>query len=820
MAREDIFLGTTPGDDTGNTLRAGGQKINNNFIELYNTMVGVIGKSIIPTDTPSGTGVTSWVAITPGTYTNFGGVVVDANSFAVISRDIGGAFTISQTTLDLSTYQKIVDGNKIKNWVAQPYLIEDQVNHLGKDWVANAATISTDVPGTSTKWVNRLSGMANGIVASGNVDAVKGGDIFDAFKSLTTKQGYLQSSKISSIDFDFISNRVVLSDGCYILLPNSATYPFIDSVSIDFTNIANYLIYNVVSNLLEVHPITEVNSASIINDSDVVIVGTFFKSEGSVNLNGSYFTVNGKELNIGIKKTGYLQTSKDTNIINFDFVNSKIIIPNDTYILLPDSGTYSFISAITLSIGTVAAYLFYDISTNTIFTSTVVDVNLPTYLDDKDNIILGTYFPTEKNVNLNGSYFQINGFDYGIDTTPFTFVDTVQRLILPPEMYFIDNEELPLYKKSILMEDDIYKINELQTVVKSNINSANRYNGFNYNTTLKPENLGSIFNIGISQSKNADYNYYANIIKNTMPASNLIGKAIKVLSIGDSLTADGIPKKLNDALTSAGATVTSIGSFADVFGTYGEGKGGWCFRMAVGKSNLRSGVAIPITMPLNSSLSGSGDNPFLKLADASDKTNHPTWCFRNTGALLELSYQDDTDKTGDFYIYDFGWYITNRGITVPDIVTIGYSTNDIGLDGLSQSAWLEWARLGMEIMISQIKTAYPTMIIGVVPNPFWSSSVSGSKRTIIDGSVWIENCMTDIITYQATYTDIHIIPVWCHLNRDWNWQYLTGGYANTVTDISATNQTKKITRGEFIHLNSDGYEEYINVMKAWFCNII
>jgi hypothetical protein len=163
MAREEIFLGTTSGDSTGNSLKAGGQKINNNFIELYNTMVGVIGKSIIPTDTPSGTGVTSWVAITPGTYTNFGGVVVDANSFAVISRDIGGAFTISQTTLDLSTYQKIVDGNKIKNWVAQPYLSGDQVNHLGKDWYAKEDTAAGDVPGTSSKWVERLSGYAKNV---------------------------------------------------------------------------------------------------------------------------------------------------------------------------------------------------------------------------------------------------------------------------------------------------------------------------------------------------------------------------------------------------------------------------------------------------------------------------------------------------------------------------------------------------------------------------------------------------------------------------------------------------------------------------------
>ncbi|MEZ2337695.1 SGNH/GDSL hydrolase family protein [Mucilaginibacter sp. RCC_168] len=48
--------------------------------------------------------------------------------------------------------------NKIPSWVAQVYSVADQVNYLGKDWTANAATLSTDIPGTSSKWTLRLSG--------------------------------------------------------------------------------------------------------------------------------------------------------------------------------------------------------------------------------------------------------------------------------------------------------------------------------------------------------------------------------------------------------------------------------------------------------------------------------------------------------------------------------------------------------------------------------------------------------------------------------------------------------------------------------------
>jgi len=66
-------------------------------------------------------------------------------------------------------------GVKITPWSAGAYLLNDQVNHFEKDWVANAATLSTDVPGTSSKWVERLSGYkADGVVVGGNLKAVSG----------------------------------------------------------------------------------------------------------------------------------------------------------------------------------------------------------------------------------------------------------------------------------------------------------------------------------------------------------------------------------------------------------------------------------------------------------------------------------------------------------------------------------------------------------------------------------------------------------------------------------------------------------------------
>ena len=35
MAKQDLDLGVVANDNTGDTLRAGGQKINQNFVEIY-----------------------------------------------------------------------------------------------------------------------------------------------------------------------------------------------------------------------------------------------------------------------------------------------------------------------------------------------------------------------------------------------------------------------------------------------------------------------------------------------------------------------------------------------------------------------------------------------------------------------------------------------------------------------------------------------------------------------------------------------------------------------------------------------------------------
>lgn len=143
------FLYIVDVSDTTDSPDGTGKKITKFNLNLDN--VDFLG-SIVPTSTPTGTGKAYWLAAQAGTYTNFGGLVVSANSLAVISRNATNAFSISQTPLDITSL-------KMQTWTAKAYDSGDQVNYLGKDWVANAATVAGDVPSVSSKWVERLDAL-------------------------------------------------------------------------------------------------------------------------------------------------------------------------------------------------------------------------------------------------------------------------------------------------------------------------------------------------------------------------------------------------------------------------------------------------------------------------------------------------------------------------------------------------------------------------------------------------------------------------------------------------------------------------------------
>lgn len=127
------------------------------------------------------------IGVGAGTYPNWGGMVIPANNIGTLSR-VDGVYSVYLTAF--------VDINKILPWVAQVYQINAQVNYLGKDWVSNAATVAGDVPGTSSKWVERLSGYVENYEIIKKADLVPGKNLFDKTKVVN---GYVNSSGTISV---------------------------------------------------------------------------------------------------------------------------------------------------------------------------------------------------------------------------------------------------------------------------------------------------------------------------------------------------------------------------------------------------------------------------------------------------------------------------------------------------------------------------------------------------------------------------------------------------------------------------------------------
>ncbi|WPU91785.1 SGNH/GDSL hydrolase family protein [Mucilaginibacter sabulilitoris] len=141
-----------------------------------------------------GTGVGSSPS---GTYTNLHGV--SGTGIVIPSPSLGNVIINAKGTWNgtywIPSYQEItlpVNNNKIVPWVAGTYSLGEQVNYLGKDWVANSAAISTDVPGTSTKWSERL------VAYLGTDKVVYTTDTVYANDQLFNLADYLHDTSVSS----------------------------------------------------------------------------------------------------------------------------------------------------------------------------------------------------------------------------------------------------------------------------------------------------------------------------------------------------------------------------------------------------------------------------------------------------------------------------------------------------------------------------------------------------------------------------------------------------------------------------------------------
>lgn len=87
MARQDINIGSSPNDGTGDSIRVGGDKINDNFIELY--------------------GKTGWAQYTDTQYTDVSPFAITADTKVTLPNNAGDVLDIQKPLYIPTFYDEV-----------------------------------------------------------------------------------------------------------------------------------------------------------------------------------------------------------------------------------------------------------------------------------------------------------------------------------------------------------------------------------------------------------------------------------------------------------------------------------------------------------------------------------------------------------------------------------------------------------------------------------------------------------------------------------------------------------------------------------------
>lgn len=401
-----------------------------------------------------------------------------------------------------------------------------------------------------------------------------------------------------------------------------------------------------------------------------------------------------------------------------------------------------------------------------------------------------------------------------INGTGPAFIKLTDRLLVPPKLFFIAGTPLPVYKSSLIADNGSLlgfktALVEQQTAGQYAQTGASltnlkppRYRYFTDDIQLQGELLYPTVSVAIAQAGTGE-NYSVPISVTTTAPASLSGVSLRLHQIGDSKTAFGVPTMLKNYLASYGATTTLMGIVPNT-GNYGEGRVGWKSSNYIGLSNQASGVAQIV--PSTTSPGSTSANPFLKVATTADLTNHPDWCFRNTGAYTELSYVSDPVKTGTFYIFDYANYLSATGQAAPNVVLLALGVNDLTFDGTATA--LTQTKLAFTIMASQIKAAVPSVKIGIIPMDGIGTTTQGNTDWL-GGAALIESGIQLAQTLNTTVGNVDVVPIWAHMNRDFSFPY------GTPTSLTATSSEQVNSISDRIHFSQYGRAEYANAAAAY-----
>lgn len=393
--------------------------------------------------------------------------------------------------------------------------------------------------------------------------------------------------------------------------------------------------------------------------------------------------------------------------------------------------------------------------------------------------------------------------------------------ILPSDIFLDEQSTTSLYKNSLFSK---FVGHLLPSVI---LQSNNKVIDIQEPSNLNHDDLGSSARIVVNKQLQPGNIIYKDVIIHKFDSTTKSG-TLNWMSFGDSLTEGGAGFNsspiylLTELLSAKGVTVQGIGTLERTNGSITqryEGRGGWRYRTFVGLESQFAGIDVLIPSPTkNVWIEGvDGDittiksnNPFLYEATAQDKIDYPQWCFHFvSGSTTNNVTYAQNPSLGIYHIFDPSRYFSERGITIPDVISIALGTNEWYLGGYS--GWdIDLISSCADWMITRFLEAVPTTTkILVIPcnnMPLTRETEWQTKASVLTSSV-----LKIVEAKKLTHSNLFSLSIFAHGSRQLAYNYLTG-----VTDLNAYNTVKVGEIDSDVHiLNVDdqGRFDYVKSLQ-------
>ena len=333
MAKQSINRGTAANDGTGDNLRAGAQKVNNNFDELYNALGNgttlTSGNYLTDASTNVWTNKTingpdntitnipsSALASLPNSKLDNSTITITGDGAATSAIDLGDTLTIEGGTGITTT----VTADKVKIDIDGVVLTETSTDTLTNKTISGSTNTLTSIDNTSL--LNSTVSYGGVQLSLGGVDATPAFDLADATNYPTSSlSGTITNAQLAgSIANDKLSNSTIRfgddsSTNYNVGLGESFEIVGGSGITTSITN--NRIVLNVSS----VPNTSLANSSITIGDTATALGGTL-TSTANLNLTGTS----------SVSGTGTVDLTGAGSKIRFDFAGYGSLPTASTYV--------------------------------------------------------------------------------------------------------------------------------------------------------------------------------------------------------------------------------------------------------------------------------------------------------------------------------------------------------------------------------------------------------------------------------------------------------------------------------------------------------